>query len=342
MNTSDISAGPVPNAAIDTQCLSIGYGQRVLERGLSLSLLAGELTCLIGINGVGKSTLLRSLAGLQAPLGGQVYWGGVPLDQLSTTQRAKHMAWVSTARLGGNGMSVYELVAMGRYPYTNWWGRHTTQDHQQVSQAMVLTETTHLIDRPIQTLSDGEHQKVMIARALAQDTPVLMLDEPTAHLDLANRVMLLQLLRRLAHEQQKAILLTTHDLSLALQAADKLWLMQPEQKLITGIPEDLVLQGVFERIFARQGIDFDPQTGLFKMPTTQRRKIGLLGEEGISLHWTRQALERRGFEVSVQQQEAVCVQLHTLGQQPQWVTKTHNNQQTHYSLAEVIAEVEAL
>ena len=213
--------------------LTTGYptkrGNRVVSCALTASLLAGELTCLLGPNGAGKSTLLRTLAAFQPPLGGELLLDGRPLAAFTAQERATRIGVVLTERPDIKGMRVREMVAMGRSPYTGFWGGLSTEDEKAVDEAIAQVGIRNLERRMLHTLSDGERQKVMIAKALAQQTPIIFLDEPTAFLDFPSKVEMMLLLRRLAREMQKTVFLSTHDLELALQTADRLWLMGRQQ-----------------------------------------------------------------------------------------------------------------
>lgn len=261
---------------------------------LQLTLWPGELVCLLGPNGAGKSTLLRTLAGVQAPLGGQLTISGVPLAGLTPEARARQLSVVLTERLEAGSLTVQELVNLGRHPHTGWLGGLSAHDHAQVRTALAATGTDQFAHRLVSELSDGERQKVMLARALAQDTPLILLDEPTAHLDLPNRVALLRLLHQLARNMGKAILLSTHELDLALQAADRIWLLPANGELVAGAPEDLVLNGAFAAAFQCEGLAFDQATGTFELHTPTGPSVQLLGD-GSAAFWTRRALLRAGF-----------------------------------------------
>jgi iron complex transport system ATP-binding protein len=278
--------------------LVVGYTAKKIPRPvagpLQLSLWPGELVCLLGPNGAGKSTLLRTLAGLQPPVGGQLTMGGTSLAALSAPERARQLSIVLTDRIDAGNLTVRELVRLGRHPHTGWLGGLSAYDEAQVQAALVSTGTEAFAPRPVGELSDGERQKVLLARALAQDTPVVLLDEPTAHLDLPNRVALMRLLHGLARQTGKAILLSTHELDLALQAADRIWLLPAEGALRTGTPEDLVLSGSFAAAFAREGLAFDAATGTFALHAPTGPAVQLAGE-GAAAFWTRRALEREGF-----------------------------------------------
>ena len=189
----------------------------------------GMLTCLIGANGAGKSTLLRTIAGFQLPLEGTVLLGGDDVRALSPRQRAERMAVVLTDRPDVMCTTVWEMVATGRAPFTGFWGRLSGKDRSIVTHSLRLVGIEWMADRTVASLSDGERQKVMIAKALAQQTPVVLLDEPTAFLDYPSRVEVMQLLLNIAHEEHKTVLLSTHDLDLDLQTADRLWLFEKER-----------------------------------------------------------------------------------------------------------------
>jgi iron complex transport system ATP-binding protein len=193
--------------------------------------------------------------------------------------------------------SVYDLAALGRYPHTGWSGLMADEDHRAVREALASVGALELAHRPVADLSDGERQKVMIARALAQEPRLLVLDEITAFLDLPRRVEVMRLLRRLAHSSRRAVLVSSHDLDLALRSADRLWLLPKGGKLEAGAPEDLVLSGAFEAAFAAEGVAFDREEGSFHVHRDARGEVELSGE-GLELLWTRRALERQGLKVA--------------------------------------------
>lgn len=282
--------------------LTVGYrsGRAALKTVLSdltLTLNGGALTCLIGRNGVGKSTLMRTLAAVQKPLSGKVYVGAEDVHCLPISRLARLISIVLTERTQNNLLSAYEVAALGRLPYTDWTGRLSSYDQAVVAWALESVDALPLAERPISELSDGERQKVMIARALAQQTPLIFLDEPTAFLDLPRRVEMMALLRRLAHATQRAVLLSTHDLDLALRSADRIWLLDGAGALHDGAPEDLVLNGAFARTFAAEGVAFEAVSGTFKLCVEVRGVLHVQGE-GLRALWTRRALERIGFMVS--------------------------------------------
>lgn len=243
--------------------LSIGYstktGQHVVASALTAALRKGELTCLLGPNGIGKSTLLRTLSAFQPKLGGSVSINGREIADYSDKELSRLIGVVLTEKPDVQQMTVRELVELGRSPYTGFWGTLDDDDRQVVSHSLRLVGIERLGPRLVHTLSDGERQKVMIAKALAQQTPVIYLDEPTAFLDFPSKVEMMQLLARLAREEQKTIFLSTHDVELALQLADQLWLMQPGG-LSVGTPSELAQRGVLSDFIERPGISFNKDT----------------------------------------------------------------------------------
>jgi iron complex transport system ATP-binding protein len=247
------------NNSVELNDLSIGYrskqGVRVVAEGLTAQLQRGQLTCLLGENGIGKSTLLRTLAAFQPKLSGSIMIGGRELESYSERELARTIGIVLTEKPDVQQMTVMELVEMGRAPYTGFWGRLNEADRKACHEAIALIGIEPLKDRMVQTLSDGERQKVMIAKALAQGTPIILLDEPTAFLDFPSKVEIMLLLSRLAHEMGKTIFLSTHDLDLALQTSDCLWLMGRNLPLAVGTPRELASE--LPRYFPSQHLSFD-------------------------------------------------------------------------------------
>lgn len=242
-----------------TEQLAIGYAprrgsRRIVAANLNLRLHRGEMVCLLGPNGAGKSTLLRTLTGMQPPLAGRIWLDGRDLHTFSARELARRLSVVLTERVETGPLTAYALVALGRHPYTSWHGQLTVRDEEVVRWAITAVQATHLAARPLHELSDGERQRIMIARALAQEPIVMALDEPTAFLDLPRRVEVMQLLRRLAQETQRAIIVSTHDLDLALHIADMLWLLTSNGGFYAGAPEDLVISGALATTFAHGGL----------------------------------------------------------------------------------------
>ena len=246
--------------SIETRSLSIGYPlrggvRRVVHSGINLQLFAGGVTCLLGRNGSGKSTLLRTLCGLLKPLDGEIILEGRPLQTYSPEERASKVGVVLTDRGFPGAITVYELVSMGRYPHTGFFGKREEEDHAVVRESLEMVGIAAKADRMLAELSDGERQKAYLAKALAQECPVILLDEPTAFLDVTSRLETWETLKLLARVRQKAILLTTHDLESAIRTADLLWLL-PETTVtsssgpvLTGKPADLATDGTLDRFF---------------------------------------------------------------------------------------------
>lgn len=288
--------------------LSIGYQLSPLEKkvvasGINLTLPKGELVCLLGPNGAGKSTLMRTLSGMQKPLHGSVVLDDVNIHQIPARSLAKKLSVVLTERVEGGLLTAYEVVSLGRYPYTNWSGTLTEHDHAIVAESIKQVGAEELATRTLMELSDGERQKIMMARALAQEPQVMILDEVTAFLDLPRRVEFMRLLRKMAHETNRAVLLSTHDLDLALRSADKIWLLPKGGTLVEGAPEDLVLNGSFQQAFASEGIQFDSATGSFNIHTSITPRVYLTGNSEARI-WTQRSLERIGLACSLTENDA--------------------------------------
>ena len=250
---------------LKTDNLTVGYQARkhaeptcVLSH-LDLTLPKASLTLLIGANGSGKSTLLRTLSGAQPAIAGAVSIDGRTIAELPLRERAKLLALVYTDRTGGGGLTVRELVALGRQPYTGFIGRLSADDKATVDRALQAVGIAHKADCYTATLSDGERQKAMIARALAQQTPLIILDEPTAFLDIASRLEVMQLLARLVKEDNKTILLSTHDLASAISVADRLWVVDAiNRTIIEGPSENLIADGTMDRVFPERPVRYNP------------------------------------------------------------------------------------
>lgn len=312
-------------AIVDAPDLSIGYKSKknsiTIAEHLNIHIFKGEMVCLLGPNGCGKSTLIRTLAGMQAPLQGTVLIEGVDIMNQNISELAKKMSVVLTDKVDIANMTVYDIVSLGRFPYTNWLGKIEEYDDTIIHASIEKVGLAGFADRALDTLSDGERQRVMIARALAQETPFIMLDEPTAHLDLPNRIEIMKLLKELARSTYTSILLSTHELDLALQVADRIWLMQRNKPMACGTPEDLVLQGDFEQAFKKQSFDFDITNGLFKIVYTYKHKVSMSGNK-IYRFWTERALHRHGFEICEQQEQIAHIEIHN----KEW--KLHTQQTT--------------
>lgn len=254
------------NSILSTSNLSIGYSTKketiALTDNLNLSFKAGKLISLIGANGIGKSTLLRTLIGIQKPISGSVFLNNNDIKSLDSQKIATYLSIVLTEKLPPSNLTVFEIIALGRQPYTNWIGKLSNLDIEKVNQAMELTQIRHLSNKKHFEISDGQLQNVLVARALAQDTGLIILDEPTTHLDLVHKVSLIKLLKKLTQETNKCILFSTHDVDLAIQISDEMVVMTTEN-VLQDEPCNLISLGVFNTLFDDEHILFDAGKGKF-------------------------------------------------------------------------------
>jgi iron complex transport system ATP-binding protein len=324
---------------IQTSGLSIGYAakgrrRKVVHEGLNLSLFPGEVTCLLGLNGVGKSTLLRTLCGFHPPMAGDILLAGKPLSDYSQAGLSLAVGVVLTEKTNAGGVTVYELVSLGRHPHTGFFGRLKKHDREVVEQSLEAAGIAHKAHSYVAELSDGERQKTMIAKTLAQECPLILLDEPTAFLDLAARIETMMLLRKLAKEQHKTILLSTHDVDQAIRMGDCLWLLEKQRPMLCGTPEDLILNGDLDNFFGKDGMTFDPATGRLNMHHTLA-PVGLEGEP-LTAYWVGNALMRNGRQPSTPglQPHINCIHKHKLV-----LTLPGGRQKTATSIRELVAEI---
>jgi len=297
INLSNISTGYIN-----------GSKRKAVTSGLNGNLYKGELTCLLGPNGMGKSTLLRTLSAFQPSLKGQISVDGRCLGEYSTGELARTISVVLTERPAIPNISVEEFVALGRSPYTGFFGKLTDSDSKIVEKSIEQVGVTNLKDRQWLSLSDGEKQKVMIAKSLAQETPVIFLDEPTAFLDLPSKVEIMHLLHRLARENNKLILLSTHDMELALQMADRLWVLAGTDTLWTGSPEDLLMDKIFTDFFERDGIKFDRKTGGFRVQNKIDYSVNLKGR-GFEFGLIKTALMRMYIDAGEEKDSEYTIEI---------------------------------
>ena len=285
--------------ALNAHDLTIGYRQgrhdTVVMEGLDLVLKPGKLTALLGANGRGKSTLMRTLAGSQPRLGGRIEYGGRDIDKMSRKELSRMLSLVYTDRTQAGGLTVKELVSLGRQPYTGFFGRLDDEDRMVVDAAMDASGIRHKQDNFLAELSDGERQKAMIAKVLAQETPVVMLDEPTAFLDVASKADVVKLLHSLAHDKGKAVLLSTHDVSQALLLADELWVITADRQIEQGFTEDLVLGGVMQKMWNGGNASFNMSVGDFDVELPVVLTVNLDCHDMQLRHWIGNALRRNGF-----------------------------------------------
>jgi iron complex transport system ATP-binding protein len=298
------------SVAIKAQELAVGYksgsARQVVLDGLNVCARTGELICLLGTNGTGKSTLLRTLARIQPALSGSVEINGVNLQQLSQMELARRIGVVLTERVMVGALTARRVVELGRYPYWDWSGRMTQSDHDVVDWAIEAVGAAHLASRDSTSLSDGERQRFMIARALAQEPSILLLDEPTAFLDVPARVEVMGLLRRLARDEQLAVVVSTHDLELALRMADTLWLVGPGNKLTAGTPEDIILAGSVAEAFQAESIRFHPEERAFRL-VTDTRGYAIVRGDGLNAVLAAAVMEREGYQIVTHGAEALTI-----------------------------------
>ncbi|MDH5397850.1 MAG: ABC transporter ATP-binding protein [Cyclobacteriaceae bacterium] len=284
---------------ISAEKLAVGYGihgEAIVLRDIHVRINPGEFICFLGANGSGKSTLLRTLSGLQPPLAGEVILQGIPLQQYNIRTRSRKISVVLTDPVYGANLTVEQLVELGRYPYTQWNISMGQDDQAMIEKALSEVGIQDIRERPLGELSDGQRQRVVIARAIAQAADIMLLDEPLHYLDLKNKIDTLKMLRRLAHEQGKAILMTSHELELALQLADRLWVIMPDATICEGVPEDLLLQGVLNEAFPADGYDIRTGKVRYKKGTEAVQVKG----QGLQYEWTVKALLRKGYLVTAE------------------------------------------
>jgi iron complex transport system ATP-binding protein len=254
------------NTILQTKNLSIGYTSKkevlTIASDINISLIKGKLITLIGGNGIGKSTLLRTITAIQTPISGEIKLNNKDIFSIENSELAQQQSLVLTDKLPSSNLTVWELIALGRQPYTNWIGTLSDEDYSKIKTAVQLTNIEHLIEKKHYEISDGQLQKVLIARALAQDTDLIILDEPTTHLDLFHKVSVFKLLQKLAHETEKCILFSTHDIDLAIQLSDEMIVMT-ESFCIQDQPCNLIEKGVFDTLFKDEHIAFDKIHGKF-------------------------------------------------------------------------------
>lgn len=307
-----------PTPVISAQHLGIGYQEgrkdvKCVHSNLDIALYAGELTCLLGANGAGKSTLLRTLSGTQTPLSGEVYINGTPIKEISRHRLSQTIGVVLTDKTAIGGLTVREVVALGRQPHTGFFGRLSSHDNQVINQSLEACGIMHKQSSYMASLSDGERQKVMIAKALAQECSIVLLDEPTAFLDIVSRIEVMALLHNIATQHHRAILLSTHDIEQALVLSDRLWLLSRENGLSSGVTEDIILSGRLDNLFPHTEIHFDPLHGSY-YPTVQRLKnIAVRCTNDTLLHWVINLLNRNGYGASLDTTDEQASFLHVVG-----------------------------
>ncbi|BCI64293.1 ABC transporter ATP-binding protein [Coprobacter secundus] len=324
--------------------ISIGYRQnqadiKTIHSLLNFSLFKGELTCLLGPNGAGKSTLLRTLSTMQAPLTGNIYLLGKALKDYKEYEISRLIGVVLTDKIYAGGLTVAELVSLGRHPYTGFFGKLNKKDKEIIEKALSITGIIDKASHYVSQLSDGERQKVMIAKALAQECPIVLLDEPTAFLDIPSRIDIMLLLHQLAHDENKAILLSTHDTDLALLLSDRLWLLSRDKGLQSGFTEDIVLSGEMDRLFSRPNIFFNKENGSFRPQIYHHQTPVRVDAKGELSHWLKNLLQKNGFmPVS---DKNTCTNIHISANQKDNISiEIDNEKYTVHSFEEIIPIIE--
>lgn len=296
---------------LETFQLQAGYKKgtdKLLKTGPEASFTAnsGDLIAFMGHNGIGKSTFLRTVAQLQEAISGNINLFGKKAKSFSRKEIAQKIAFVSTENTGQNYLTVFETVALGRYPYTNWFGTLEYDDFEIIERAIDLVNIKYLQHKPVSEISDGERQRTMIARAIAQDTQLVLMDEPTAFLDLQNKYQLVHLLSDLAHKQDKTIIFTTHDLNIALDEADKIWFFG-KNKAIEAAPEEFIFNHDFDE-FLGSHLIFDEKNFSIKRIPEKIHSVKLMGENKKELFYLQKAMERIGCSVNSNARTVISIQ----------------------------------
>ncbi|MFC2138121.1 ABC transporter ATP-binding protein [Bacteroidota bacterium] len=317
--------------------LEIGYFQKnqkkSIFKNISLSARKGELIALIGRNGVGKSTLLKSIARINNFINGKILIHGKPIHEYNLKDWAKKLSFVSTEPVNITNLTVKELVTLGRHPYTNWMFSLTNEDHEVIDKSISIIKINHISSKNIDEISDGERQRALIARTLAQNTDIIILDEPTAYLDLPNKFEIIHLLRELSKNENKTIIFSSHDLNIAITEADKIWLMD-EKNIFEGAPEDLVINGTFERLFDNSEVNFNKSSGEVKLMHKSTGEVFLSGS-GIEYIWTQRSLERLSIVVSIDKTLPIKVRIVNVNNIINWELELYDEKFVFNSIYEL-------
>jgi iron complex transport system ATP-binding protein len=338
----DVEIEPGIKSLLSVKDLTVGYNlsrkeSKPLLQGVNLELREGELACLIGPNGCGKSTLIRTLCGLQKPIAGEIHINGKNINQLEEDSISEFISVVLTDKGTVENITVDEIVSLGRYRCSDWLGRLSSSEYTYVEHAIGLVGLKGFEDRIYGSLSDGEKQRAFIAKAIASDASVMLLDEPTAHLDIPNRVQIMSILRELSRTQGHTILVSTHDLDLAMQLADEIWLIDHECSLFKGTPEELIYSANLDRVFGSELLHFNPQSGSFCVSTKSKGKVFIEGE-GKKFEMTVHAAQRLGYTLSEKQNSSLHIQIFN----NQWFINRGDENLNFSDLASVCRHIQAL
>lgn len=322
---------------LETRELGIGYLQNrkihTLHNRMNLSLHRGDLVCIIGPNGSGKSTLIRTLGGLQPATKGEINVFGNNLQELKPSERSKLLSIVLTEKTAVENITVEEIVALGRYSETNWLGTISENDFKIIRSSLEMVGLHNFENRQYGTLSDGEKQRAFIAKALASQAPLMLLDEPTAHLDIPNRVEIMTLLRKLTRANHQSVMVSTHDLDLAMQLADEIWLLEKDNIILCTTPEEAISSGIINDSFGSKSIEFHPEYGRFVVKSKPKGNVFVTGK-GIHYEMSLKALKRIGFTID---KESAASRIHVENQS--WTLTTGNKTYKSEKLADIIRQV---
>lgn len=334
------------NPVLFTNNLAIGYREKhkavnLLIDDIELAIYPGDFVCLIGPNGCGKSTLLRTLAGIQKPISGNIVIDGKDLAVCERYELSKKISIVLTENFGVVNTSVQSIVSLGRSPYNNWLGTMRAEDITVINNVLNATGLMPYKNKNLQELSDGILQKVMIARALAQDTPLILLDEPTAFLDAPSKLEIIHMLRSLARQFNKSVILSSHDLDLVLQSADTVILVTKNQKIEIDTPEDLVLNGHFEAAFNKEDVKFSLEQGMFKLEASEKINLRVNGGK-TETYWTERALARIGISVRSENNCDGTIDIINSGQKPEWHLNYKSESKKCNSISELLKQLRVI
>lgn len=285
---------------LEAKSLSVGYNKKAILENLEFALYPGDFVCLMGSNGRGKTTLIKSLCGQLELHSGKILLNQVDVENLSALQISHIISVVLTDRLDLPHLSVRQFVALGRAPHTGFWGSLRTRDWQAVERALQDLQIEELAELQYNQLSDGQRQMVAVARAVAQETPIILLDEPTNYLDMPHKMALLSLLKRIAYERRTAILFSSHDWDVISEMCTLVWLTDLQGKLQIGMPEEIILWGDLSETFDFQHIHFSREMGKFIEPKTYSHYVKLVGEDSLVVQWTTHALAKEGIGISAE------------------------------------------
>ncbi|MFH2142006.1 MAG: ABC transporter ATP-binding protein [Bacteroidota bacterium] len=325
------------NIVLEICGLEAGYNGRKVLDALDLKLYEGELIGLAGRNGTGKSTLLKTICGLLKPVAGNVIIGGKKLSEIPGRELSKLVSFVSTELPANVDLRVSELVSLGRFPYTGAFGIIPKEDREFVDEIIELTGLENIAGKKLHEISDGERQRALIARALAQDTGIIVMDEPTAFLDVPNRFSSVSLLRRLTRTRGQSIVMSSHDISVMLKTTDILWLIT-NGAIVHGAPEDLVLEGAMNHLFSSNEFSFSTETGEFIYREKHDYLVGIQGE-GMNLEWTVKALARAGVKTVCNNNQTCNVIIEAKPDQTNWIIEKNNHKFVYHSLYELTKEI---